>query len=57
VILDQANHAAWLNDTPSAAKALLQPYPADEMLAYPVSTKVNSPKNEAADLVEPIGTD
>ncbi len=57
VILDQADYTAWLTAQSDLALALLNPYPADEMRAYPVSTKVNSPKNEAADLVEPIGTD
>jgi putative SOS response-associated peptidase YedK len=36
------------------ALALLKPYPAEGMRAYPVSGKVNSPKNDASELVEPV---
>jgi putative SOS response-associated peptidase YedK len=35
-------------------QALLQPYPADEMTAYPVSTLVNSPANDAAACIQPV---
>jgi putative SOS response-associated peptidase YedK len=28
---------------------LLRPYPADEMKAYPISTRVNRPKNDVPD--------
>ena len=31
---------------------LLEPYPDDPMEAYPVSTKVNSPKNQGEELVQ-----
>ena len=33
---------------------LLKPYPADEMEAVAVSTRVNSPKNEGPALLGPI---
>jgi putative SOS response-associated peptidase YedK len=32
--------------------SLLRPYPADEMKAYPISTLVNSPKNDIAACIE-----
>jgi len=32
---------------------LLKPYPADEMTAYPVSTRVNDVKNDGPELIEP----
>ena len=32
--------------------ALLKPYPTGEMEAYPVSTLVNSPKNDAPECIE-----
>ena len=35
-------------------QALLTPYPAEEMIAYPVSTRVNSPANDSPDLVESL---
>jgi len=33
---------------------LLRPYPAKDMTAFPVSTAVNSPKNDRAGLIEPL---
>lgn len=46
---------AWLKAGPEDARAMLPPFPADQMDAYPVSTRVNSPRNDGPDLVEPIG--
>jgi len=37
-------------------QALLTPYPADQMVAYPVSTRVNNPAYDAPDLVEPLAS-
>ncbi|WP_026289562.1 SOS response-associated peptidase [Thioalkalivibrio sulfidiphilus] len=45
---------AWLQAGPEDARAMLLPFPADQMDAYPVSTRVNSPRNDGPDLVEPI---
>ncbi|MFL5172532.1 MAG: hypothetical protein ACJ8CX_18005, partial [Microvirga sp.] len=33
---------------------LLQPFPSDPMAIWPISTRVNSPKNDDADLLEPF---
>jgi len=48
----------WLdpenNSTDSLAK-LLRPYPAEEMEAYPVSTRVNAPRNDTPDVIEAQG--
>ncbi len=48
VILAPADYDTWLaRETPSAeAQALLRPYPPDTMVRWPVSTLVNSPKND-----------
>jgi putative SOS response-associated peptidase YedK len=35
-------------------KPLIKPFPADVMNAYPVSTVVNSPANDAPELVNPV---
>jgi putative SOS response-associated peptidase YedK len=55
VILPTASYDAWLD--PEAEKeellALLEPYPEDEMEAYPVSRFVNSPSNNDPRCVEP----
>jgi putative SOS response-associated peptidase YedK len=43
----------WLSGTPKEAHALLKPYPSGLMVAYEVSTRVNSVKNNSPDLLEP----
>jgi putative SOS response-associated peptidase YedK len=55
VILLASTYDRWLDaDEPvSNLQALLKPYPADEMAAYPISTYVNSPKNQGAKCIEP----
>jgi putative SOS response-associated peptidase YedK len=57
VILAQKDHAAWLdpaNENTVALQKLLNPYPSDEMAAYPVSTRVNSTKNDDAELIDRV---
>jgi len=54
VIIAPADYDTWLTGTPEQALALLKPYPAEAMRAYPVSAKVNSPKNDGPELVDPI---
>ena len=59
VILRPDDYDAWLDpDCQDVAKIqrLLRQYPADEMVAYPVSTLVNSPRNETPECVAPIGS-
>jgi putative SOS response-associated peptidase YedK len=53
-ILRKEDHAAWLAGTLDEARWVLQQYPADLMYAYAVSTRVNSPKNNAPELLEPV---
>jgi putative SOS response-associated peptidase YedK len=55
VILDAADHDAWLDAQRPGGEALLRPCPADELEAVPVSTRVNSPRNDDAALLEPEG--
>lgn len=53
VILDHADYNRWL-DRDKAAKDvtdLLKPFDAERMEAWPVSTKVNTPKNQGAELI------
>ncbi|WP_101297319.1 SOS response-associated peptidase [Halegenticoccus soli] len=54
VVLAPDEEREWLTADPDDAAALLDPHPDDEMIAYPVSTRVNSPANDAPDLIEPI---
>ena len=55
VILDPDEEERWLRGDPDEAAALLDPYPADELTAHPVSTRVNSPGVDAPELIEPVG--
>jgi len=56
VILDKKNYADWLEPAPHATRRenllhLIQPFPADRMSAYPVSTLVNIPGNDRPELI------
>jgi len=55
VILDPDEEATWLRGAPDEAAALLDPYPAADLTAYPVSTRVNSPAVDAPELIERLG--
>ena len=58
VILSPKSYNKWLspNDMlPTQLNELLVSYPADEMIAYPVSKLVNSPQNDSPELINPIG--
>jgi putative SOS response-associated peptidase YedK len=57
VILSRDDYGLWLDgDFHGQAKLLemLRPFPAEEMEAYPVSTLVNSPRNETAACIEAV---
>ena len=57
VILPRAAEEAWLDRTiedPQSLLRLLAPYPAEEMVAYPVSQLVNSPRNDTPACIEPV---
>lgn len=56
VVLPKGAESLWLNpeaEDPSRLLDLLQPYPADEMAAYQVSSLVNSVKNDSPECIEP----
>jgi len=47
----------WLGEEPTEParlKALLAPYPAEEMTCWPVSRRVGNVKNNDASLMEPV---
>ncbi|CAG0954636.1 SOS response-associated protein YedK [Gammaproteobacteria bacterium] len=57
VILPKTAYKPWLdvsNQDLDELIALLQPYPADKMLAYPVSPLVNSPRNNSPECIQAI---
>lgn len=53
-ILRHEDHEAWLTGTADEARAALRQYPSELMLAYPVSPRVNTPKNDDPTLIEPV---
>jgi putative SOS response-associated peptidase YedK len=56
VILPRAAYDRWLDPAeakPGAFQELLGPYPAEEMVAYPVSRYVNSPSNDSPTCIVP----
>ena len=53
VILPEMHHEAWLSG--EAGKHNLTPYPAEEMIAWPIDSRVNSPRNNDPAIVEPFG--
>ena len=44
----------WLGGTAEQGRALLQPYPDDLIVAWPVSKRVNSPQTNDEKLIEPV---
>lgn len=58
VIVRPGDYTRWLDPSVrEAAKVadVLIPYPASEMIAYPISRLVNNVKNEGPQLIEPAG--
>ncbi|MEO1401665.1 MAG: SOS response-associated peptidase [Cyanobacteria bacterium J06635_1] len=59
VILHPRDYDTWLDPTLQTARdlqPLLRPYEAAAMQAYPVSTTVNSPRNETSACIEPLAS-
>ena len=56
-ILSLELREAWLSGSPEDAAAALAPYPAERMVAYEVSPRVNSPRNNDEKLLEPLHVD
>jgi len=55
VILNKENCWKWLELRPvTELSAMLSPYPAEDMDAYPVSTRVNNPREEDPLLITPL---
>lgn len=60
VILPAEAYEQWLDPAeqpPQRLDSLLRPYPADLMLAYPVSTLVNNPSNDSPECILPAAAD
>jgi putative SOS response-associated peptidase YedK len=56
VILDRETEKKWIeNSPPEALIELMKPCAASSLLAYPVSTLVNSPRYDSPEILEPVG--
>jgi len=53
-MLARADIEHWLAGSLEEARAALRPYPDEHLLAYPVSARVNSPRNNEPALLEPL---
>jgi putative SOS response-associated peptidase YedK len=56
VILASQDYDLWLDPTVQSEQLqnLLQPFPSEAMVSYPVSTKVNKPTNDTPELVNSL---
>lgn len=55
VILDEADYGLWLDGgSKEDLLSLLAPFPDEDMIARPVSKRVNSPANDEPSVVEPL---
>ena len=57
VVLKPDTWPEWLGEEPADArqlKAMVAPYPSEEMTCWPVTTRVGNIKNNDPSLVEPI---
>ncbi len=54
LVLDEADWRLWLGDDAGDVTKLLRPAPDGTLRAWPVSPRVNSPRNNDASLIEPM---
>ena len=55
VILRREDEAKWLQEIDiSEAQEMLEPYPLDDLEAYPISSLVNSPRNNFGAVIKPL---
>ncbi|MFB6139563.1 MAG: SOS response-associated peptidase [Halosimplex sp.] len=54
VVLSPEEEEQWLTGDPDEVEGLLDPYPADAMRTYPVSTAVNDPANDSPAVLEEV---
>jgi putative SOS response-associated peptidase YedK len=54
LVLEEANWRLWLGEDASDAGKLLRPASDGTLKAWPVSPRVNSPRNNHPSLIEPM---
>jgi putative SOS response-associated peptidase YedK len=53
-ILDRRDYAGWLTGAPAVARTVLQPFPPQQMIAHPVSPRINSFRFDDDQLIRPV---
>jgi putative SOS response-associated peptidase YedK len=53
-ILHPDDYETWLTGSPAAARSLLRSYSPESMTAHAISPRINSPKYDDANLIQPI---
>jgi putative SOS response-associated peptidase YedK len=53
-ILERRDYALWLTGAPAVARTALAPYPRQQMIAHPVSPRINSFRYDDDQLIRPI---
>jgi putative SOS response-associated peptidase YedK len=53
-LLERDERDAWLGGDVALAQRALHPYPEERLRAWPVSRRVNSPRNDGAELIAPL---
>ena len=54
VVLPDGDEGTWLAAGPDERAELCRPYPADDLDAYEISTRVNDPGNDGPSVIEPL---
>jgi putative SOS response-associated peptidase YedK len=54
VIIAPESHDRWLSPIEPDPRDLLAPYPSEPMSMWPISTRVNSPRNDAEGIIERV---
>ncbi len=54
VIIEEVDWGVWLGEEPGSARDLLRPSPNGMLHSWPISTRVNSPANNGAELLRPL---
>jgi len=53
-ILDRRDYAVWLTGAPAVARTVLNPFPPRQMIAHPVSPRINSSRYDDDQLIRPV---
>jgi putative SOS response-associated peptidase YedK len=53
-ILERRDYALWLTGAPAVARTALKPFPRQQMIAHPVSPRINSFRYDDDQLIRPV---